>query len=727
MKLAVFSSPFGRALTVMVGTVLVTVPYTRVIDADLMILEAILTAVALVLIAVLVRGLTHRFRGAGRLPLTIIVQLGVLLLLVTARGFASTATFGFVPRRTTLTDIALAVREAMRQIVTGVAPLSETVELHLLFITGIGVYAIAMYALLVWSRSPIPAAALTAVVAALPSIIVGFAPSPGWFVALAVTVLVMFWQCGRGLGTKRVAGVGAAVAIGASATLAAVCLSQVTLTGLVPMQASGAAGGYEIDASLDLGQDLRRPTPVTALTYVTSGAVPYLRVATLSSFHEDAWQPDPGTTRPLSNPIPRDVADEILAEPTTIAVDIERATGTRLPIPVIPRTIEGLGAEWGMDIGNYTVTGTVTQGQTYEVEYQALSPSIDALRAVDVAGLGSESSGNVPPGGAPLAAETAREFVAAEPTRIDALLALERWLRTEFSYSLDPPIADTANLAAIDAFLVERSGYCVHFASTFALMARHMGLPSRVVVGFLPGEKTGTTADGTRYRVSTDRLHAWPEVFFGEYGWIPFEPTATLGTETAFRSSDEQSQDESTADPDEGEADPLAEAQTPEQREEQDRFEADVATEVGESESRETHWPFVAIALVVVLLGVPALTRAVQRIRRVRAALRGDAVTAWDELTATVVDLGIAPDDALTPRGLAEHLHTKYFVDREALSALVTEVEYAAYAPRDHRGEHPSTTLGPVMRDLRRNMGWWQWVRALILPTSLIAGLQEKS
>ena len=66
---------------------------------------------------------------------------------------------------------------------------------------------------------------------------------------------------------------------------------------------------------------------------------------------------------------------------------------------------------------------------------------------------------------------------------------------------------------AVAKFLEVREGYCIHFASAFALMARTLGMPSRIVVGYLPGSATSDAIDReTVYSVSSGQLHAWPEV-----------------------------------------------------------------------------------------------------------------------------------------------------------------------------------------------------------------------
>ena len=92
--------------------------------------------------------------------------------------------------------------------------------------------------------------------------------------------------------------------------------------------------------------------------------------------------------------------------------------------------------------------------------------------------------------------------------RLRAMLTLQNWFRTEFEYSLDVPQGH--GNTAIEAFLRQRIGYCEQFAGTFAAMARSLGMPARVAVGFTPGL---ASADGTR-SVLGKNAHAWPEVWF---------------------------------------------------------------------------------------------------------------------------------------------------------------------------------------------------------------------
>lgn len=117
-----------------------------------------------------------------------------------------------------------------------------------------------------------------------------------------------------------------------------------------------------------------------------------------------------------------------------------------------------------------------------------------------------------------LAIELTREY----DNIYDKAIALEEYLR-QIPYNEDieapPPDRD-----AVDYFLFDsREGYCDYYASAMAVMARAVGIPARIAVGYAGGEYT-EERDG--YRVRRSNAHAWVEVYFPGYGWIEFEPTA---------------------------------------------------------------------------------------------------------------------------------------------------------------------------------------------------------
>ncbi len=121
----------------------------------------------------------------------------------------------------------------------------------------------------------------------------------------------------------------------------------------------------------------------------------------------------------------------------------------------------------------------------------------------------------------------ARQWVLEESavSRYDMASALEARLREHLSYSeeIDQPPAgqDRVDWVLFDG----RKGYCDYYASSFVVMARSLGIPARLATGYALGERRG---EG-RYLMAASNAHAWPEVYFREYGWVEFEPTGGGG------------------------------------------------------------------------------------------------------------------------------------------------------------------------------------------------------
>jgi transglutaminase-like putative cysteine protease len=105
-------------------------------------------------------------------------------------------------------------------------------------------------------------------------------------------------------------------------------------------------------------------------------------------------------------------------------------------------------------------------------------------------------------------------------TPYQKVLALQnRFRNSPFVYSLDvEPVADSD--ALLHFLRTSQRGFCQQFATAMAIMTRELGYPSRVAVGFREG-----TARGNTFTVDSRDAHAWVEVFFPGYGWLPFEPT----------------------------------------------------------------------------------------------------------------------------------------------------------------------------------------------------------
>ncbi|MGE6230510.1 transglutaminase-like domain-containing protein [Paenibacillus chitinolyticus] len=111
--------------------------------------------------------------------------------------------------------------------------------------------------------------------------------------------------------------------------------------------------------------------------------------------------------------------------------------------------------------------------------------------------------------------------------RLAAALALERYLRTEYRYSMDKPTLPAAGEDFVDHFLfVDKLGYCDHFSSAMVVMLRAAGIPARWVKGFAPGEAGERGPDGSlAVTVRSRDAHSWAEAYIPGAGWLAFEPT----------------------------------------------------------------------------------------------------------------------------------------------------------------------------------------------------------
>ena len=128
--------------------------------------------------------------------------------------------------------------------------------------------------------------------------------------------------------------------------------------------------------------------------------------------------------------------------------------------------------------------------------------------------------------------ELAKGVAAKARTPYDKAVAIETFLRSRFSYTLeltgkpgDDPLAH---------FLFEtRAGHCEYFASAMTIMLRTLGIPSREVNGFLPGEFNDLAGD---YIVRASDAHSWVEAYFPGSGWVTFDPTPAAAQNFGFLS-----------------------------------------------------------------------------------------------------------------------------------------------------------------------------------------------
>lgn len=121
----------------------------------------------------------------------------------------------------------------------------------------------------------------------------------------------------------------------------------------------------------------------------------------------------------------------------------------------------------------------------------------------------------------PRISELAKKAGGSAANNYDRATAIQSYLRNNYAYSLNPPAIEPKD--PVGSFLFNsKTGYCEYFAAAMALMVRTLGIPSRVVNGFQTGEFNNLGGD---FVVRARDAHSWVEIYFPQYGWVPFDPT----------------------------------------------------------------------------------------------------------------------------------------------------------------------------------------------------------
>lgn len=115
----------------------------------------------------------------------------------------------------------------------------------------------------------------------------------------------------------------------------------------------------------------------------------------------------------------------------------------------------------------------------------------------------------------------AKEITHTHRTIFDKANAIQSFLTHNFRYSLDAPLTEQDH--PLEEFLFTRkTGYCEHYATAMVVMLRTIGIPARLVTGFLATE---WNEYGRYYVVRQQDAHAWVEVHLPHSGWITMDPT----------------------------------------------------------------------------------------------------------------------------------------------------------------------------------------------------------
>ncbi|MGR6321131.1 DUF3488 and transglutaminase-like domain-containing protein [Micromonospora soli] len=489
----------------------------------------------------------------------------------------------------------------------------------------------------------------------------------------------------------------------------------------------------------------------------------YLRLGVVDELRPDGFQARVPSGQPVTRSLPdptRRGGEGIDQRRYRATVEVTKNLNMPLlPIYAEPVKTEDLSRSWLYDPNQQIVFSNRenARGKRYSFDYVRSTYSPTALRGAPA----------LPADHPVRRQQTVTPSVRAVDRLVDQLIkgkqndydkvrAIYGYFSVEngFTYSLSTRGGTSGD--DITDFLATKVGYCQQYAAAMAWLVRAAGIPARVAVGFT----NGSNSEGGSYVLTNRNLHAWTEVYFDGFGWVPFDPTPAASIQGSVRSAwapDTDAPEDvaplpgSTAAP--GGVDPSAGPNDPDRLDK----DADQGLNVGDGGAARQSpvWPWWAagVLALLVLLALPALRRStLRRRRRVRAVApaatalaavpgprgavrdltvgvdteraRADAHAAWDELLDTLVDYQVRVDRTETPRATAERLVRETLTeDAGAVTGvrlLGRAEERARYARDPLTGEALHPALRSVRGALAGRAGRGARIRAALLPPSVL-------
>ena len=414
--------------------------------------------------------------------------------------------------------------------------------------------------------------------------------------------------------------------------------------GVLDVGGSGGGGGGGTRVTLSPLVDIRGRLVAQSsveLFTVTTDTPTYWRITSLERFDGTIWS-SLSNYRPAGARLPTlgpDASRGGVAK-STQHFEISGLSSIWLPAAYRPERLGGSDqVRFDSESGSLATDKATSDGMKYTVQ-----SALPRLTAGDLTAAGAGVPPDIAARYLELPANVAREVrgdaqrvAGNEASPYKKAKALQDWFRDNFTYNIE--VSQGHDAKAMAQFLEAKEGYCEQFAGTYAAMARSLGLPARVAVGFTPGTQD---AQG-RWHVTGKEAHAWPEVYLSGYGWVAFEPTPGRGLPGAEDYT--QVRPAQAAD---APATTVVQPATPLEPVEPMPEPSETVTTLPE----ERKAPGARVAVVAILLalgafyvvGVPLAKRRRRLRRREAAVTAADRVlVAWTEATEDMTAAGLAP------------------------------------------------------------------------------------
>ncbi|GAA2880483.1 DUF3488 and transglutaminase-like domain-containing protein [Streptosporangium fragile] len=724
-------------------------------------------------------------------------QLAALLLYLTTVFAGDEAWAGVLPTRESVVELVRLLLTGFADIQRFAAPVPDSTGIVLLTCGGVGVITLAVDLLAARMRKAaltgLPLLALFTVPAAVvaepiswPAFIVGALGYLGLLVADG-RERVNHW--GRAVLVRRTSSRTAQPPAGDTGLLrlsgkrigfTAIALA-VLLPALLPTLEPDPLFGFGVgngkgrggnsisipNPMVNLRGQLSLPGNSTVLTYTSSDSTPrYLRMYSLDVFDGEQWtmsqprgRPEDRTSEGPMPPPPGQSSGTPVTPATlkiTVSDEVRRLSFLPLPYPASRVTVEG---DWRPDRDTLMVFSTrnTAGGLTYEVVTAEPKADADRLKAAapapqEIRERYLELPENLPGE----IRELALRVTDRDAGPYEQAIQLQKFFTEDggFTYSLATQGHDGPALT--DFLIRNRTGYCEQFAASMAVLARILGIPARVAIGY-----TGGSNLAGEWQVRTHDSHAWPELYFEGTGWLRFEPTPAGGAGQGSATVPAYSRPQVTAPstPDEPTAAPSASAEdsdTPndpanrrDRRPDQEFGGVPVEVDEGVPPAAQIGLGVAGVLLVAL---IPAMLRWELRARRrrsfsrterepgvrdggraapdptgpaaVRSTRRNPAVAAaWAELDDALCDYGLSRQVSESPRALARRLAAERSLMPEAAAALAriaTAVERMLFARTAGETGSLREDVRTVRRALAATVTRGRRIRAALLPPSTL-------
>ncbi|MFB4314488.1 transglutaminaseTgpA domain-containing protein [Actinomadura sp. 21ATH] len=556
-------------------------------------------------------------------------------------------------------------------------------------------------------------------------------PAAAAVVLIAVLVLVRSPSRGGAAWRPLLLGVPAAAALGGLALLAGP---------YVPVGADPYDPREQVQAPPPQQRDGVSPldrvggwllTPDQVLFTVKASRRENMRLAVLDRFDGVTWS-SAARFVPTGSRVPRAPEDGGAGKRRTAVqeITVRDLPGVWAPAADRPRRVDGLGVVVDPAGGTLAVAGELRKGQTYRVTSEIRELTAGDLAAARVATDAEARAATRLPWGpgatrAPVQLAEFRRFAegatdgASSPVQRAAMLAVH--LKSYARYDVTAPPGHSYR--QLDYFLSEgRRGTPEHFAASYAVLARSLGLPTRVMVGFSGGKAAGTAGTGGVREMRAGDVMVWPEVKFEGLGWVPFNPTPQQASRSrrsdSVAAGDTQQKLEQLQKNAASQQRGAGAGKTP---------QAPPAAAPAQEEPPLPWWVYAASAaglLVLAYVAAALLAPALRRRRRRRGGTPAARIAgAWRQALDHLGDLGLATARTLTAHEVAR-FGTGRLGDPAArhlgpLADLVNRTRFAPAPPPEQAAERAWEHTDELGRLVTAKTGRLRRLRRRLHPRSL--------